>query len=77
MYFQLNPMLEEGIKFIALYLNGLAYEWQHHGMVTLRHGHISYYIDLIKMLIECFDKKDLELHFKELAQLEQWALIDT
>ena len=78
MYFQLNPMPEEeAIKFAALHLDGLVHEWWHHGMVTLGHDQITSYLDFTEMLIEAFDKKEPELHFKELTQLKQWGLVDS
>ncbi|XP_057823527.2 uncharacterized protein LOC131035817 [Cryptomeria japonica] len=77
-YFQLNPMLEEdAIKYVALHLDGSAHEWWHHGMVTLGHNQIDTYAEFTERLIDRFDTKDLELHFKELAQLRQWGPIDS
>lgn len=77
-YFQLNPMLEEdAIKYAALHLDGSAHEWWHHGMVTLGHNQIDTYAKFTERLIDRFDTKDPELHFKELAQLRQWGPIDS
>ncbi len=77
MYFQLNLMPEEdAIKFAALQLEGLAHKWWNHGMITLGHNQITSYIDSTEALIEKFDNKDPELHFKELAQLKQWTSVE-
>jgi hypothetical protein len=77
-YFQLNPMPEEeAIKYAAIHLDGLAHEWWHHGMVTMGHAHITSYVEFTERLIERFDRKDPELHFKELAQLKQWGSLET
>jgi hypothetical protein len=71
-YFQLNHMTEaEAIKFTTLHLDGEAHEWWYHGLVTLGHATITSYLDLTQKLMERFDKKDPELHFRELAQLKQ------
>jgi hypothetical protein len=71
-YFQLNPMTEaEAIKFATLHLDGEAHEWWYHGLVTLGHATITSYLDFTQKLMERFDKKDPELHFRELAQLKQ------
>lgn len=67
-YLQLNPMPEdEAIKYAAMHLDGVAYEWWHHGMVTLGHNQITSYEEFTERLIERFDTRDPELHFKELA----------
>ncbi|XP_059073375.1 uncharacterized protein LOC131874148 [Cryptomeria japonica] len=76
-YLQLNPMIEEqAIKYVAIHLDGVAHEWWHHSMVTMGHGQITSYVEFIEQLIERFDTKDPELHFKELAQLRQWGSVD-
>jgi hypothetical protein len=68
-YFQLNPMTEaKAIKFATLHLDGEAHEWWYHGLVTLGYATITSYLDFIQTLMERFDKKDLELHFRELSQ---------
>jgi hypothetical protein len=70
-YVQLNTMSEvEAIKFSTLHLDEEAHEWRYHGLVTLGHAIITSYLDFTKKLMERFDKKDLELHFRELAQLK-------
>jgi hypothetical protein len=64
-YFQLNTMLEEeAIKFATLHLDGEAHEWWYHGLVTLGHANITSYLDFTQKLMERFDKKDPELHFR-------------
>ena len=75
-YFQLNPMLEEAIKFSALHLEGIAHEWWHHGTITFGHDQIKTYAEFIERLIERFDGKDPERNFKDLAQLRQTGSID-
>jgi len=71
-YFQLNPMLEsEAIKFTTLHLDGKAHEWWYHGLVTLGHASITSYLDFTQRMIGWFDKKDPELHFRELTKLKQ------
>ena len=39
--------------------------------MTLGHSSITSYLDFTQRLIERFDRKDLEIHFRELAQLKQ------
>jgi hypothetical protein len=70
-YFQLHQMMEaDAIKLATLHLDGEAHEWWYHGLVTLGHAGITSYLDFTQRLIERFDKKDPELHFRELAQLK-------
>jgi len=70
-YFQLNQMTEEkAIKLATLHMDGEAHEWWYHGLVTMGHNSFSY-IEFTQRLIERFDRKDLELRFRELAQLRQ------
>ena len=68
--FHLNPMTKtDAIKLATLHLDGEAHEWCYHGLVTLGHNTISSYSDFTKRLMEQFDKRDSEIHFRELAQL--------
>jgi hypothetical protein len=61
----------EAISFVTLHLEGEAHEWWHHGRVTLGHSHIISYREFIERLMDRFDRRDLEIHFKDLAQLRQ------
>jgi hypothetical protein len=71
-YFTLNPMLElEFIQYASIHFHGIAHEWWYNGMLTLEHVQITSYRVFTKRLIERFDKKDSEMHLKELAQLKQ------
>jgi hypothetical protein len=53
------------------HLKGEAHEWWYHGLVTLGHASITSYVDFTQRLMDRFDKKDPEIHFRELAQLRQ------
>ena len=75
-YFQLNPMAKEAIKFVTLYLEGVAHEWWHHDTITLGHDQINTYAEFIERLIDRFDGKDPKLSFKDLAQLRQTGSVD-
>ena len=59
------------IKLATLYLYGESHEWWYHGLVTLGHSSITSYLDFTQRLIDRFDRKDPEIHFRELAQLRQ------
>ena len=59
------------IKLATLHLDGEAHEWWYHGLVTLGHVGVTSYLDFTQSLIERFDRKDPELHLRELAQLKQ------
>jgi hypothetical protein len=58
------------IKFATLHLDGEAHEWWYYGLVTMGHASITSYLDFTHKLMERFEKKDLKLHFRELAQLK-------
>ena len=76
-YFQLNQMTEaEAIKFSTLHLDGEAHEWWYHGILTLGHANILSYEYFTHRLMDKFDKKDLEIHFRELAQLRQTSTLE-
>ena len=67
-YFQLNPMVEEGaLKMAILHLEGEASDWWFHGIRTLGHDHIFSYEDFSNALMEIFERKYPALPFKELA----------
>ena len=66
----------DAIKLATLHLDGEAHEWWYHGLVTLGHNTITSYTDFTQRLIERFDRKDPEVHFRELAQLKQTGSAD-
>ena len=69
-YFQLNPMVEEdALKMDILHIEGEDSDWWFHGIRTLGHDHILSYEGFSNTLMERFERKYLELPFKELAQL--------
>jgi hypothetical protein len=61
----------KAINFSTLHLDGEAHEWWYHGILTLGHSNITSYQDFTQRLMDRFDRKDLEIHFRELAQLRQ------
>jgi hypothetical protein len=72
MYYKLNQMTEtEAISFTTLHLEGEAHEWLYHGLVTLGHSRITSYREFTDRLMDRFDRKDPEIHFRDLAQLRQ------
>jgi hypothetical protein len=71
-YYKLNQMTEiEAISFANLHLEGEAHKWWYHGLVTLGHSRITSYREFIERLMDKFDRRDPEIHFKDLAQLRQ------
>ena len=70
-YFQINPTIEtDAIKLATLHLDGEAHESWYHRLVTLGHNTINSYSEFTQKLMEWFDRKDPEIHFRELAQLK-------
>jgi hypothetical protein len=67
----------EAISFSTLHLEGEAHEWWYHGLVTLGHSHITSYREFTKRLMDRFDRRDPEIHFRDLAQLRQTGTTDT
>jgi hypothetical protein len=61
----------EAISFATLHLEGEAHEWWYHGLVTLGHNHITSYREFTERLMDRFDRRDPEIHFRDLAQLRQ------
>jgi hypothetical protein len=77
-YYKLNQMTEsEAIGFATLHLEGEAHEWWYHVLVTLGHSRITSYREFIERLLDRFDRRDPEIHFKDLAQLRQTSAIET
>ena len=72
-YFQLYT---DAIKLATLHLDREAHEWWYHGLVTLGHNTIRSYSDFTQRLMERFDKRDPEIHFRELAQLIQTTSVE-
>jgi hypothetical protein len=59
------------INYATLQLEGEAHKWWYHGLVTLGHANITSYVDFTQNLMNKFDQKDPEIHFRELEQLKQ------
>lgn len=71
-YFQLNRMMEmEAIKMATLHLEGEAHDWWFISLSTLGHDCVISYEDFTRRVVEHFDRRDLEAHFRELSQLRQ------
>jgi hypothetical protein len=69
-YYKLNQMTKtEAISFATLHLEGEAHECWHHGLVTLCHSHITSYREFTERIMDRFDRRDQEIHFRDLAQL--------
>jgi hypothetical protein len=68
MYYKLNQMTKiEAISFTTLHLEGEAHEWWYHGLVRLGHSRITSYREFTDRLMDRFDRKDPEIHFRDLA----------
>ena len=61
----------EAISFATLHLEGEAHEWWYHGLVTLGHSRITSNREFTDRLMDRFGRKDLEIYFRDLAQLRQ------
>jgi hypothetical protein len=61
----------EAIRFMTLHLEGEAQEWWYHGLVKLGHSRITSYREFTDRLMNRFDRKDPEIHLRDLAQLRQ------
>jgi hypothetical protein len=59
----------DAINFTTLHLEGEAHQWWYHGLVTLGHGRITFYREFTYRLMDRFDRRDPEIHFRDLAQL--------
>jgi hypothetical protein len=66
----------EAISFMTLHLEGEAHEWWYHGLVTLGHSRITSYREFTDRLMDRFDRKDPEIHFRDLAQLRQTSIAE-
>jgi hypothetical protein len=66
----------EAISFATLHLEGEAHEWWYHGLVTLGHNRITSYLEFTERLMERFDRRDPELHFRDLTQLRQTVSVE-
>ena len=61
----------EANSFATLHLEGEAHEWWYHGLVTLGYSRITSYREFTERLMDRFDRRDPEIHFRDLAQLRQ------
>jgi hypothetical protein len=66
----------KAISFATLHLDGESHEWWYHGLVTLGQSHITSYLEFTKRLMERFDRRDPELHFRDLTQLRQIGSVE-
>ena len=61
----------EAIQFVVLHLEGITYDWWHHGLVIQDHALVHSYAKFTERLITRFDRKDTKLYYRELAHLRQ------
>lgn len=54
----------------------VTYDWWHHGLVTQDHGLITSYETFSSKLIIFFDKKDIEVYYRDVAQLQHGGSLD-
>jgi hypothetical protein len=66
----------KAISFVTLHLEGEAHEWWYYGLVTLVHSRITSYREFTDRLMDRFDRKDPEIHFRDLAQLRQTGTVE-
>ena len=77
-FLSLKPMEEDKvIQFATMDLEGVAYDWWHHGLVSQDHALIHSYEEFVNKLIARFDRKDVEVYYRELAQLKQTSHVET
>lgn len=57
-------------------LDGMAYDWWHHGLITQRHALVSTFDQFFQKVLTRFDKKDVEEYFKELDTLKQTSYLN-
>lgn len=70
-FLSLKPMEEDkAIQFATMHLEGVAYDWWHHGLVSQDHVLIHSYEEFVNKLIARFDRKDVEVYYREMAQLK-------
>ena len=67
----------EAIQFAVLHLDGVAYDWWHHGLITQDHAMVHSYAEFIELLISRFDRKDTELYYWELAHIRQTRNVES
>ena len=59
-----------------MHLEGAVYDWWHHGLVTQDHGLITSYETCSSKPITCFGRKDIEVYYRDLAQLRHGGSVD-
>jgi hypothetical protein len=67
----------EDISFTTLHLEGEAHELWYHGLVTLGHSYITSYSEFTERLMERFERRDQELHLRDLTQLEKTRSVES
>lgn len=77
-YFQLNQMAKvEAIKISTLHFAGEARDWWFHGLTNMGHEGVTTYEELAWRVLEHFERKYLEEHYRELTQLKQTDSAET
>ena len=66
----------KAISFATLLLDGKAHEWWYHGLLTFAHNHITSYLEFTERLMEWIERRDPELHFRDLTQLRQTGSVE-
>lgn len=63
------------MQFATLYLEDMAYDWWHHGLITHGHGEITNFDEFSQRILDRFERKD-EDFFRELAALQQRSTME-
>lgn len=59
-----------------MHLEGATYDWWHHGLVAQDHGLITPDEIFSSKLTTHFDRKDIQVYYRDLAQLRQVGSLD-
>ena len=68
---------DKAIQFVTMHWEGVAYDWWHHGLVSQDHALIHSYEEFVNKLIAQFDIKDVEVYYRDLAQLKHTSHVVT
>lgn len=76
-YVTLSPMIEEDtMQFTTLHLEGVAYDWWHHGLITQGHNFDQTLNEFIQRIQDCFNQKNEDENFQDLVSVRQKNMVD-
>lgn len=67
---------EDAISFATLHLQGIFYDWWHHGLTTQVLDHVLTFEEFSQIILYHFERKDEDEYLRELVAIKQHDIVE-